>query len=249
MKRLTVFSTSVLFVGLLAFVGTTIAKKSKDKQYAPTGFTLFQTEAITLPGRDPMQVGVWVRIANLRGEWKHIIQRFRQDGTVSIQENVGTERGVYKILKRDKANNAGQSEGGTLELLSAWAPPDLSWYSTQSMRSTPGFVREERILAYTAFVIRSEDHGPGAWTERYYVPQLGPTWVKMVDYRPDDGYMIVEPVSVELREPDPSFIKAPGLPIGHTLMRQKIDDLKRKGKTDAAEGWKQQLMEHERANR
>lgn len=235
MKKLRILSIIVLLAGLATFTISTMARKSKDKQYQPLGFTLIQTESLTLAEADPVQVGIWTRIANKRGEWKHTIQRFNEDGTISVQENVGTERGVYKVFR--EANGA----PAKLELLSAWAEPDSGWYSSKFYRSSPDFVREEQILGYTAFVLRSETHGPGAWTEHYYIPKLGPTWVKMVDYRPDSETMTVEPVSIELREPRADFLKVPAFPVSYDSMREKIDNLQRSGRKEAAEAFRRQL--------
>jgi hypothetical protein len=244
MRRITAVSVTVFAIGLVVFFGTSWARKSERTKYQPSGFTMIQTEKIIRPGQDAVQVGLWTRMVTSRGEWKRTGQRFHSDGSVTIEQSVGTERGVFAV------RNGADGKPETLELLSMWLPSEALhiWYSPQTYKTSPGFAREENLLGYKAYVLRDEGKTDSNWMETYYIPQLGSYWAKEVTTRPGLT-TVIEAVSVDMHEPSEALIKAPDLPEGTSLMQKKIDDLARKGQTEAAEAWGRQLGEHNKLRR
>jgi hypothetical protein len=235
MKKMPVFCFSVLAIGLTLFITRAALTKSQDRQYQPAGFTLIQIEKVTPPGGETIQIGVWARMSNSRGEWRQTIQRFGRNGQISLEQTGGSERGVFKVIKKDA------KDGDKLELLGGWMAPQALWYSERYYKSMPGSVKEENVLGYKAYVVRNENKETGEWEEATYIPQLGPIFVKMTRFGPKSGTFVVEPVSITLGEPYNELIKLPNSPISYDLMQNKVDDLEQKGKPEAAQFWQGQI--------
>jgi hypothetical protein len=234
MKKTSIFCFGILAVGLTLFITRAALTKSQDIQYQPTGFTLIQIEKVTPPGGEPIQIGVWTRMSNSRGEWRQTIQRFGKNGQISLEQTGGSERGVFKVIKKDA------KDADKLELLGGWMAPQSLWYSERYYKSMSGFLKEENVLGYKAYVVRNENKETGEWEETTYIPQLGPIFVKTTRFGPKSGTFVVEPVGITLGEPYNEFIKLPNLPTSDDLMQNKIDDLEQKGKPEAAKFWRGQ---------
>ena len=233
MKKLRFFSILILIIGVFVF-SLAMAKRDKDKVYKPTGYIIVSTETVTRPGGEPTLVNVWTRAVKKTGEWKEIIMGYTGNGNTQLQEVSGGADGVLK------------SHGSHNHFLSAWTPNPEEYYSTRFLKTSPEFVREEMVMGYKTYVLRSGPHADGSYTDRYFSPKIGSPQIKTVDYRPDEGMRVIESVSITIGEPPDDLVTAPQKPIIFDGLKDKIKQLEEAGRHDLAEGWRQQLIEGER---
>ncbi|HEX8851852.1 MAG TPA: hypothetical protein VF754_00115, partial [Pyrinomonadaceae bacterium] len=87
--------------------------------------------------------------------------------------------------------------------------------TAQEMLADPQFLRTEKVLGLTAYVMRVKDEQTGApITDMYFAVETGKAPLKTIDY---DGkgapLTIAEPVRIIFGEPEPALIDVPSYQI------------------------------------
>jgi hypothetical protein len=105
-----------------------------------------------------------------------------------------------------------------LFLSEAAKEPPVAITEEEAMRS-PAFLRSEEVLGLKAFVTKS---GPGDREEVYLASGLNNNWIKRIS-RHEDGSLrsTVEPISIQMGDPDPSVFKGIDLPVDRSFYEQK----------------------------
>lgn len=83
--------------------------------------------------------------------------------------------------------------------------------TAEEMLSDPQFLRTEKVLGLTAYVIRVKDEQTGTpITDMYFAVETGKTPLKTIDYDGNGAPLtIAEPVRIIFGEPDPALIDVP----------------------------------------
>ena len=123
------------------------------------------------------------------------------DGSVSSDYLYVSGRGGFYVSSEQKALTKSHS-----------APPEASGEplpTAEQLRADPRFVGTEQLLGYTTYIIREmREHGARD-RDHYYAPELGRTPLKTVRYSGGEVFVVHEPVSVTLGEPDAALLRAP----------------------------------------
>lgn len=124
------------------------------------------------------------------------------DGKVSSDYLYESGRGGFYVSAEQKTLT--KSHG---------APPEASGEplpTADQLRAAPNFVGTERLLGYTTYIIRETHKHSGARDrDHYFAPELGRTPLKTVRYSGGEVFVVSEPVSVKLGEPEAALLKAP----------------------------------------
>ncbi len=81
------------------------------------------------------------------------------------------------------------------------------------------FVRSEEVDGLKTFVFKT---GPGDREEVYRAPGLNYDWIKRVDRRENGNLRsTLEPISIQMGDPDPSVFKPVDLPVDHSFYEEK----------------------------
>lgn len=124
------------------------------------------------------------------------------DGSVSSDYLYEAGRGGFYVKSKDKMLVQGYGK-----------PPEASGDSlptAESLRADSRFVGTEQLLGYTTYIIREMHRGPDVRDrDNYYAPELGWTPLKTVRYSDDVAFVVSEPVSITLGEPETALMKSP----------------------------------------
>jgi hypothetical protein len=89
----------------------------------------------------------------------------------------------------------------------------------EKVRKSPSFLRSEEVHGLKAFVSKS---GPGGREEVYRALGLNNDWIKRVGRRENGNLKsTVEPISIEMGDPDPSVFEGIDLPVDRSFYEQK----------------------------
>jgi hypothetical protein len=111
---------------------------------------------------------------------------------------------------------------------------DLRYQSPEFLKAHPGFVREDRLLGYPAFVVRTNVQGEWDWAENWYVPDITFLPIKLVEST-RRGQQVIEPFNVHYTPVTEGHLEKPDFEIDTTAFQIKIDNLRAKGRTEEAD--------------
>ena len=182
------------------------AVTSQEKHSHPA-FTLVLNITTNRPDGG-QQVSEETRYVSSNGSVRNI--RKKGDGTVTSDYLYESGKGGFYVQHEEK------------KLVKSYGmPPEASGKlpTAEQLKSNPNFVRTEKLLGYTAYVLKEGGNGvssegkkmpkSGIVTEYYYAPELGRTPLKVVRYREETAFSISEPVSVTFGEPESTLMRAP----------------------------------------
>lgn len=91
------------------------------------------------------------------------------------------------------------------------APLEPQSTTLEEWHKSPQFVREDTVAGLPVAVTRVSNRPGDPVLELYHAPDLNNDIVKMVATEPT-SIRVVEPISLNLSEPDPSIFRRPDLP-------------------------------------
>lgn len=219
MRRFTVFSVFILFVGTAVYVGTLRASKPMPIQ-PKRGFSIEYKVTRSHEGQ-VYATGHLTRLVSENGNFKAISTQVGPDGSVRTHTTIGTAEGVFGL------------SGGKLELLSG--PNDNSieepYRSEDFLKSHVSFNRKEQVLGYDCYVFRDENKG--GYQEEFYHPAFGGTYLKLVRVA-GEGREIKEAIAVEFGEPNPALLNKPNQAVSFGIIDSKIAAERENGNLEQA---------------
>ncbi len=197
MKKRLVFLVSGMLI--MALLGAALGAKLLKKDVYPAFTLKSMVTHLVEDGRHIVERNTTYAFSD--GSWRTVL---------TGEEGVANEyffkagKGFFVVNHKNKVlkQNTMASQVASPE------PPALQ--TAEELLSHPQFVRTEKLLGFTAYLIRVKDEQTGLpVSDLYYVVELGTVPVKLVEY--DDGkpMLISEPISVTLGEPPDTLSKLP----------------------------------------
>ncbi len=214
MKTLRYFALGILTVGMVMYVSNIFAKRKVNIERHP--FTLTTAKFRIINNGPPLLEYVATRFARTSSYWKEIRTDVRSQ-TIRTQE--AKEGGIYDVGAEKK------------EWLSKTTDMD-EWYTDDTLRANPQFVRTEQLLGLTVYVLRLEISSED-WSETYHAPETGRTPFKIHNsYHGGKEQYIVEPMSLTFGEIPDSVFAGPDLPVSFEHIQELIKDAEKRGNHD-----------------
>lgn len=213
---------------------------TRDPKPKTTGFTLYSTMSFTPDGSTQAQItGSRVRYQRADGSFKQVVTYFNPDGSVKKTSTLFGElgRGVYELSGDEKA----------LVFVSPMRA-EISQQSEADLRKLHDHqtLREEFLLGHKTLVARILDGGDTAsYTELYHAVELQGFQIKTVLVS-KVGTTTIDPVKIEIGEPDKRSIGMPKLPVDYDRFELKIKAMEESGQGETAETLRQQLADAKR---
>lgn len=197
MKKRFIFIVSGMLV--MALLGAALGAKLRKKDMYP---------AFTLKSM----------VTHFVDDGRHIVERNTtyafSDGSwhtvLTDQEGVANEyffkagQGFFVVNHKSKV----LKQSTMASQVASPEPPPLQ--TAEELRKHPQFVNTEKLLGFTAYLIRVKDEQTGLpVSDLYYVVELGTVPVKLVEYDEGKPTFISEPISVTFGEPPDTFSKLP----------------------------------------
>lgn len=150
-------------------------------------------------------------------EYDHKGEIFRGSSYIRYQSSTGEWRVVHKFAGEEVAtiyrrgSGVYKSSSRTMRMLRDMDhAPGCPIRTREELRADPKFTRTEEVLGFTAYVLRDSPTENIVRSEHYFVPELGGgTPVKQVRSFKHGAKVVIEPVRVQLGEPEPSDITGP----------------------------------------
>jgi len=173
----------------------------------------------------------WIRAD---GAWKEVRTErspVEGDGRLIVFVSINIPQGRFAhISARDEVEFDGH-----------FTPLDERYLSAQFLRSSKDFVREDKLLGYTAYVWRS-GRSEQNYSEQWFVPEVSGIPIKFL-YKNGRGETVTEPITVEFRKVADADLAIPNLPIVFNKINKDIENLEKVGRKMAAEDKRQAITE------
>lgn len=200
MKVLTRFGKIIavlmFVIGVSLYLNKVMA--GKPVKNVPRSFVATYTVTNVQNGAEPVVSEIQIHTVKSTGDYKFTSYDVKTGATRNL---IAAGDSVYEI-KADGIRYSGI----------AWTEEMREkMRSSQFLRSSPQFVREETVAGMRTFVLRGE--GSGDWIEKYYAPETGGTALKTVMNTNNGGYRITEAINVQFRDVSDDEVALPNLPI------------------------------------
>lgn len=185
MKTLSKIVTLITFLGIA--VASTVfylgANEAASAGPPPdrVGYTISWRATVRSDDGSTIEAFTQTRYVSADDSWRNV-KTFSNDSTQESYASIG--QGVFLVDDDERA---------LVRIGSYHRSPNA-----ESIRSSPKYIRTEKVLGYEAYVLRQE--GPGLTAEIYYAPALNVDVIKQVVTKPGST-MTLEPVSISLGEP------------------------------------------------
>jgi TonB family protein len=183
--------TCSVFLVLLGLVS------ARGQQTYPAFTMLVQMTYYDTKGQ-MLSVSTYTRYDSANGDWRYL-------GSVSGFESATIYRrgvGVYSSNSRTQR----------LQKVSDHAP-GCPFTTADELRRDAKFKRTEKVLDFTAFVLREKFSTVGYTTETYFVPELGRIPFKRIYFFDDGRKWVEEPISITMGEPPAAEVRGPDYPV------------------------------------
>jgi hypothetical protein len=233
MKKIRV--ASALTVAIASVLGVTqyLIGKSEAKAHPPHSFRIVYSRTF-YPTNGPSQLqGLRVRHVAADGQWKEDLY------DVQSSKALGTYWSVRDGQYRQRFGD------GTLELLGRFDERRPEVFTAKWWKRSPDFVREDKVLGYSAYVLRSGNSDN--YTETYRAPQFGTTPLKVILHRMN-GDTVLEAIRVEFTEITSELVQRPILPVTFGLLNDSIKQEQDGGNLDSAKAMREIIQGWETAH-
>ena len=168
------------------------------------------------------------------GAWKEVRTERSQvedDGRVVVFVSMNIPQGRFvHINTKDEVEFDGH-----------FTPLDGRYLMVEFLRSNKDFVREDKLLGYSAYVWRSGQSEQN-YSEQWFVPMVSSIPIKYV-YKNTRGEMVTEPINLEFRSVTDSDLAVPNFPLVFNKINDDIRRLEMAGRKDAADHKKKAIAE------
>lgn len=173
----------------------------------------------------------WIRAD---GAWKEVRTErspVEGDGRLMVFVSINVPQGRFAHIS---ARNEVEFDGH-------FTPLDVRYLSAQFLRSSKDFVREDKLLGYTAYVWRSGQFEQN-YSEQWFVPEVSGIPIKFV-YKNGQGETVTEPITVEFKKVTDADLAIPNLPVVFNKINNDIEKLEKAGRKEAADHKRQAIAE------
>jgi hypothetical protein len=215
MKYLRVLSLLVV-VTIITWVTVSALNRRAAQEIKPAkDVVILSTETYYPQDGEPIHRSIRERRIRANGEWKEIRTEDRK-GDLTVITSVSTKKGQYTDIR------------GKNQYMGEWVEFDLHTRTEAYWLANKELVREDSLLGYKAFVLRS-NQGPGSLVEQWVAPELAPFGIKWVIIG-SNGHTVIEPMSVQFRKITDDDLKMSDNP----TTAESLSDMIKKGEQS---GW------------